>query len=1063
MLGATHDAYNPMVSPECALEHMPVEKAWTLLDSLSSQVVWKETELQLMVGSRYHELIESADSIVSMKETSTEVLGLLRNFPHACCTVLQQVPSTAFSRASDICHNVLYDKTAAKNIPEVIQLMLHAPAAMWAALDSNKVLEAASLVVRCRDGWVELSRSFSTGVDPSVAAFLRCHVTYVEQFPRRIVLAASRILTCSSNMQETARALTALFQLQAPNDANPLRCLLELLLRRRGGAVLAMLTRAAKVEKIRTVEEVLQAAVTTIQRTIMDVHAIFARRENARCLLEELAHSSCCGEGSLTLPAHETRSLCTTWLSVLVPKFRACSERLLRASDDTNTLARIRGVLWKITHGESVCATSTTARAGSGEATWTEAASSVLDISAIGDGTHDGGQDVSSSLLDLWSLLFSRIFADLAEALLKESLICIRKDVECRLDSILLAITGNETGLGSQEAVGGDYASHRPQQTHALMAHDILAAADTVVSQLTWEIRDLAKDACCLTERGDKSAADALKTSFYLLCVDMAAGLANHLRVALQEIHACIKSAAQQERRCPSYERGIWNLEDDVGSFADAGLVIGRVAWMLNGQSGRPLHSALTPPRCFAERLRGRIEEQQLEAAFVIADTNGDGVVDAEEAAEALQAVSFGASAALVLDPSLYSSFTLSEFFLFATRLLEEQQPCQHLTSCLGDLLAESLAVWAEWALEKTAVLLSEGCNALAILCSNPELTDELWRQAHGIWEDKTIELDRDDGDGIVETLHCPIMISPAILCYIEGVAAGLSRILSTADLAEPFAAENPQGTQSLTGGGSAMGRSTGGKDTSQGAAHYARSLAAARASADLSQAMVGLCEGPRSAAARACEAAQLQLLLDAIFLQKWVSNTQTSTSSMETVVAILCELVDPINLQIYMPHLQTAASACWAACHTSLSLVFERVIAPSSVGVGSSNSMSADGALGSYSNFFALAPKARRFEILPLSLDVVRLNHPDSVTRARNSARHKLGESASGDGSGATAQARGLEAGRQALAGLMGQVGSVGSVLSAQNVNVQSVFGAASLFLGGRNRRSDADEERIY
>lgn len=106
---------------------------------------------------------------------------------------------------------------------QVIQLMLHAPAAMWAALDSNKVLEAASLVVRCRDGWVELSRSFSTGVDPSVAAFLRCHVTYVEQFPRRIVLAASRILTCSSNMQETARALTALFQLQAPNDANPLR------------------------------------------------------------------------------------------------------------------------------------------------------------------------------------------------------------------------------------------------------------------------------------------------------------------------------------------------------------------------------------------------------------------------------------------------------------------------------------------------------------------------------------------------------------------------------------------------------------------------------------------------------------------------------------------------------------------------------------------------------------------------------------------------------------------------------------------------------------------------
>lgn len=101
--------------------------------------------------------------------------------------------------------------------------MLHAPAAMWAALDSNKVLEAANLVLRCRSGWAELSSSVSTGVDSSVAAFLRSHVTYVEQFPHRIVLAGTRILTCSSNTQETARALAALLQLQAPKDDNPLR------------------------------------------------------------------------------------------------------------------------------------------------------------------------------------------------------------------------------------------------------------------------------------------------------------------------------------------------------------------------------------------------------------------------------------------------------------------------------------------------------------------------------------------------------------------------------------------------------------------------------------------------------------------------------------------------------------------------------------------------------------------------------------------------------------------------------------------------------------------------
>ena len=36
-----------MISPERALEHVSVEKAWTLLDSLSSQVVGKQSELQV--------------------------------------------------------------------------------------------------------------------------------------------------------------------------------------------------------------------------------------------------------------------------------------------------------------------------------------------------------------------------------------------------------------------------------------------------------------------------------------------------------------------------------------------------------------------------------------------------------------------------------------------------------------------------------------------------------------------------------------------------------------------------------------------------------------------------------------------------------------------------------------------------------------------------------------------------------------------------------------------------------------------------------------------------------
>lgn len=845
-------------------------------------------------------------------------------------------------------------------------------------------------------------------------------------------------------------------------------------------AMLAQASRknSAQAQSGADVEGALWNTVTALQKTIVDVHVMFAPSEaDGSCMLTKLAYStisspSIARRKHRNLRAGDIKRMCTEWLGVLVPKVRASSEHLLRAAaNDTNMLARIRGILWKVTHCEGTAEVLATGARSDvhdeafNKATWVEAVLFTIDTSTVEGGVNTRGLGEYASPLDLWSLLFSKIFTDLAEALLAESLRCVRHEVECRLDSILLAVTGSQ----SAQSRGNVLLENRRESSHALMAHDILAAADAVVSLLMSELRSLADDAWCLTERDDKVAADALRTSFYLLSVETAAGLANHLRVALQEIRSCIESAAKQMGKGYLFGGGNIAFGHAIGSLADAGLVIGRVAWMLTGRSGRPLQSALTSPECSTQESRGRIEEQQLEAAFVIADTDGDGVVDTEEAAEALQAISFGASAALVLDPTPYQSFTLSEFFLFATRLLEDQRPLQHLRFCFDELLAESLTVWAERSLDQTAAFLREGCSEMAKLCHQPNMTDDLWRQAHGLWEMKTIDLDRDTGDGVQETVHFPIMVSPAVLCYVEGVAAELSRVLSTVDFAEADPTEchragEHEKTHSTRYGKREAGKASRGRGTEQGTAgygQYARSLAAVRASADLKKEFTALCEGPESAATNACEAAQLQILLDTLFLQKWVVDREEMTSSMSRIVETLCDLVDPINLQIYMPHLQAAASACSAACCTSLSLIFEQQAGDDSE--VSSFSMSPDGALASSSSFIALVPKARRFEILPLPLESVPSQHPTGLTRARIAPGHQPGVSAVVDETGVSAQARGMEVGRQALAGLMDQVGSVGSVLSAQNVNVQSVFGAASLFLGGRNRRGDADDDRGY
>lgn len=828
-----------------------------------------------------------------------------------------------------------------------------------------------------------------------------------------------------------------------------------------------MLNRATKYGVENKVENVLKKALTTVEETILEVYAIFSHRPGESCLLVELAHPSITSTGDLRLAAHDIKSHCTQWLNVLAPKIRLFSKSLLSAVDDTNSLAQIRGVLWARTHGDGATGLPASAKHPSAideardQSTWAEAAAFTVDVAVLDNGAGVDGAVASGASLDMWALFFSSIFAELGETLLKNSLVCIRKDVECRLDSILLATTGGQSGLEVPD--GGKYIPRTPR---AFVANDILTAAEAVVSLLTSELGRLAEDSWSLTERGDEAAAEALNTSFYLLCVQMAAGLANHLRIALQEIHVCIKSVAQQQRGGPSAEGRVNGFEATMGKFIDAALVIGRVSWMLNDRGGMWLQSALKCPACFAKNLRTRIEEQQLEAAFIIADTNGDGIVDAEEAAEALQAVSFVASADVALDPKPFSSFTLAEFFLFSTCLLEEQKPMEYLSSCLDDLLASSLSVWAEWALQHPAALLIEGFSDMTALCCNTGMTDITWRQVHGVWEDKTIELDPDDGDGMEETLYFPAMISPAILCYIEGVAAELSRILSTADLTEAtpvgmhqassIHAADPGGVYGEWAKHGGM-RSSG---TGDGAVRYARSSAAARASRDLKTMLVGLCDGQQAPAVGACEAAQLQLLLDVLFLQRWLLDVDDGTPSMGAIASTLCDLVDPINLQIYMPHLQTTVAVCWGACRSSLSLLFEeKCVARSSVVSGVS--MMPDGAIGSSSGFVALVPKARRFEILPLPLDVVRLLPANGTPRLKNSQGHKPGEAAE-EGTDSHAHVRGMQAGRQALAGLMDQVGSVGSVLSAQNVNVQSVLGAASLFLAGRNRR-DGDDDPGY
>lgn len=74
MRGPSHVVDGSMVSPELALEHMSVEKAWTLLDNLSSQVVAKETELQVRPKERNTTAVPTA-AVIDLRTDVSLVPG----------------------------------------------------------------------------------------------------------------------------------------------------------------------------------------------------------------------------------------------------------------------------------------------------------------------------------------------------------------------------------------------------------------------------------------------------------------------------------------------------------------------------------------------------------------------------------------------------------------------------------------------------------------------------------------------------------------------------------------------------------------------------------------------------------------------------------------------------------------------------------------------------------------------------------------------------------------------------------------------------------------------------
>jgi hypothetical protein len=904
----------------------------------------KREELQIMVGGSSVSLIESADAIVEMHETAQQIETLLREIPAP--------PSPPEPPPADV--GAATEAPASGESQRLVHLVLRAVPLIWRALDTGDFRQASALLLQCVavGGSPAGSRALSDGG----------FAPYIDHFADRVTHGARCLLRQTRrSTEEHAGALASLVVLGGLRLEDSLACFVQSRTRWIARALRILKeSRAEGSATVRVIQRQLCLAVTALKHTIIDASLLFCaagdsdvdgsggERNGVPLLLERIRHivedasqgiRGAGGSTEATLitqvvltseggfpTATQVSGACTRWLITSARKISAEARAALSGVKSARDLSQIQERLWSLAHfatGSEGDASDTERDAQR----WSRACASSLDFDELDrnlvsdSGARGGGRGSSTATrslkqsaararqpraLALWEMLFSAPFAEHVELLLRSSLAAIRQDVGEALKSTLHQISSEKKRANAVPP----------------SSEELVAATANVTVLLSRRMGGLAADVAGLVQHGDESAASALRVAVYKQTVEMLAVLVHSLRDDLNQLDTA-SSQTMSQVQPPSAAA--------AARLIDGSLLIGRLARAMLEDDGGKLQCVLVVPPSLSHASHDRIGLDQLQAAFDIADTDGDGLVDAEEAQEAIGAVAIGGTEQLTLDN--IKNLTFAEFALFATPLLEQQQPLDHWRDALCYIITLSHEAWAAWAVRVPGSTLQTSLGELAMT------TDEHARTQHNAcWVQKVIRVEGEDGSDIEERIWTPNAISPALAEFLLALGCELNRVLSVVDTIQRDA---------VTRTGVVSAREC-------LLRHLKRTLLTAYRASTTAQS----------------EAACTQIVVDLMFVTTWFGETPASAKSSQTTLASLLRLfqdrIDPINLQLYHPHFQSAVFACSEQSALFHAQLFGAAPKPSP---GNENQGGTDFA-GAGTNIITLARPVQRLPLLPLPLD---------------------------------------------------------------------------------------------
>ncbi|XP_071968649.1 conserved oligomeric Golgi complex subunit 1 isoform X2 [Engystomops pustulosus] len=218
--------------PSALFEVHSAEEIRGLERKVRAEIEQKKEELRQMVGERYRDLIEAADTIGEMRRSAGLVVDSVRDMERYCGALKSKAGPALGPRGGGAAQSQeKFYSTAAQ-----IKLLLEIPEKIWSAMESCQYLRATQLYLLCCHLHALLQLDSSTSrYSPVLARFpiLIRQVAAAGTFRSTILQESKTLLRCSSaSDQSVAEALCSIMLLE---DSSPRQALADFLLARKAG------------------------------------------------------------------------------------------------------------------------------------------------------------------------------------------------------------------------------------------------------------------------------------------------------------------------------------------------------------------------------------------------------------------------------------------------------------------------------------------------------------------------------------------------------------------------------------------------------------------------------------------------------------------------------------------------------------------------------------------------------------------------------------------------------------------------------------------------------------